>query len=70
MCLQVQLSLIDQRPLTSGLLDLCSKHGVSVLAYGALAGGFLTDCWLGHDLLEQVSVPMSSVATRDGLLHV
>ena len=44
---QVQYSLLDQRPLMSGLVPLCLKHGIKILAYGVLAGGFLTDTWLG-----------------------
>lgn len=43
---QVCFSLLDQRPRT-GLRDLCLKHGVKLLAYGTLAGGFLTERWLG-----------------------
>ena len=31
----------------SGLVDVCVQHGVKILAYGVLAGGFLTDAWLG-----------------------
>ena len=44
---QVQYSLLDCRPLASGLVDICAQHGVKILAYGVLAGGFLTDSWLG-----------------------
>ena len=39
---QVQLSLLDRRPLT-GLADLCRERGVTLLCYGALAGGLLSD---------------------------
>ena len=39
---QVQLSLLDRRPLR-GLADLCRKRGVTLLCYGALAGGLLSD---------------------------
>ena len=39
---QVQLSLLDRRPL-NGLTELCAERGVTVLAYGALAGGLLSD---------------------------
>ena len=39
---QVQLSLLDRRPL-QGLTELCRERGVAVLAYGALAGGLLSD---------------------------
>jgi aryl-alcohol dehydrogenase-like predicted oxidoreductase len=45
--LQVQLSLLDRRPIDSGLLSYCVLNDISVLAYGVLAGGFLTDEWIG-----------------------
>lgn len=32
--------------MTSGLVALCAQHNVGILAYGVLAGGFLTDAWL------------------------
>ena len=43
---QVQYSLLDRRA-AGAMADLCRRHGVSLLAYGALAGGFLSDRWLG-----------------------
>ena len=39
---QVQFSLLDRRPL-KGLVELCRERGVTVFAYGALAGGLLSD---------------------------
>lgn len=39
---QVQLSLLDRRPL-KGLTELCRERGIAVLAYGSLAGGLLSD---------------------------
>lgn len=43
---QVPFSLIDQRP-RGDFVDLCRQHNMSILAYGTLAGGFLTYRWLG-----------------------
>ena len=43
---QVQYSVLDQRP-ASGLAALCAEHGVWLLCYGSVAGGFLSDRWLG-----------------------
>ncbi len=43
---QVQYSLLDRRP-ENGLVDLCQRRGVKLLAYGTLAGGLLTDRWRG-----------------------
>lgn len=45
---QVQLSLLDRRPVGQ-LSTLCEERGVSLLCYGTLAGGLLTDRWLGAD---------------------
>ncbi|KAJ7113221.1 NADP-dependent oxidoreductase domain-containing protein [Mycena epipterygia] len=44
---QVQFSLIDTRPL-HGMADVCMAHGVKLLTYGTLCGGFLADKWLGE----------------------
>ena len=44
---QTQYSLLDARP-EAGLLDLCRGRGIDQLCYGSLAGGFLSDHWLGR----------------------
>src|SRR4029453_13489118 len=43
---QVSYSLLDQRA-ARGLGPFCREHGVHLLAYGTLAGGWLTERWLG-----------------------
>ncbi len=43
---QVQCSLLDRRALKA-MAALCDARGVALLAYGALAGGFLHERWLG-----------------------
>lgn len=45
---QICFSLLDQRARTNGMLELCAQHGVTVLAFGTLAGGFLTERWLAQ----------------------
>ncbi len=45
---QVCFSLIDQRP-TLDMIPLCEKHGVKILAYGTIAGGFLDETWLDRE---------------------
>ena len=45
---QVQYSLLDRRPVTS-MVDACRARGISLLCYGTLAGGFLSDRWLGGE---------------------
>jgi aryl-alcohol dehydrogenase-like predicted oxidoreductase len=44
--MQAQYSLIDWRPERS-LAALCEVHRVGLLCYGSVAGGFLSDRWLG-----------------------
>ena len=46
---QIQYSLVDARPETSGHVDLCLKHGIKLTCYGVLAGGFISERWLGKD---------------------
>lgn len=43
---QVQYSLLDRR-VESGLGQLCREHGIHLLCYGSLAGGFLSERWIG-----------------------
>lgn len=44
---QVSFSLLDRRA-AGPLRDVCKQHGVKLLTYGTLCGGFLTDRWLGR----------------------
>ncbi len=43
---QVQCSLLDRRAL-GAMATLCTERGVGLLSYGALAGGFFHERWLG-----------------------
>ncbi len=45
---QVCFSLLDQRARSNGMTELCEEHGITLLAFGTLAGGFLTERWLGQ----------------------
>lgn len=44
---QVSFSLLDQRA-AAGLAPYCAVSGVRLLAYGTVAGGWLTEKWLGQ----------------------
>ncbi len=44
--LQVQYSLLDHRP-GKQLISLCSKNNIHLLCYGTVAGGFISEHWLG-----------------------
>jgi aryl-alcohol dehydrogenase-like predicted oxidoreductase len=43
---QLQWSVFDQRP-EHGLADFCRAHGIALLCYGTIAGGFVDERWLG-----------------------
>jgi aryl-alcohol dehydrogenase-like predicted oxidoreductase len=43
---QLQYSVVDHRP-EHGLAAFCSAHGIALLCYGTLAGGFISERWLG-----------------------
>ncbi len=42
---QLQYSLLDARP-ESGMVQYCQAHGIALLCYGTVAGGFLSERWL------------------------
>jgi len=42
---QVQYSVLDRRP--AATTSFCEAHSIGLLCYGALAGGFLSERWLG-----------------------
>jgi aryl-alcohol dehydrogenase-like predicted oxidoreductase/enamine deaminase RidA (YjgF/YER057c/UK114 family) len=44
---QVCFSLLDRRA-AGAMSDVCRRRGVRLLAYGTLAGGWLSDRWLGR----------------------
>ncbi len=44
---QVQYSLVDRRP-ENRMAAWCKAHGVTLLAYGTLLGGLLSERWLGR----------------------
>ena len=44
---QVCFSLLDQRA-SKAMSDLCLLHGVKLLAFGTVGGGFLTERWLNQ----------------------
>ncbi len=50
---QVVCSLLDRR-FTGPLAETCARHGVRLLAYGTVCGGFLSGSWLGRPEPEDV----------------
>lgn len=43
---QVQYSIVDQRPQVK-MASFCKKHGIKLLCYGTLLGGFFSEKYLG-----------------------
>lgn len=44
---QIQYSIVDDRPERSGHIDFCLRHGIKLTCYGVVAGGFISERWLG-----------------------
>jgi aryl-alcohol dehydrogenase-like predicted oxidoreductase len=44
---QLQYSVIDQRP-KGAMVGFCQERGIALLCYGTVAGGFLSERWLGR----------------------
>ena len=42
---QVQYSVVDRRP-ENGMVDFCRGHGISLLCYGGVGGGFFSERYL------------------------
>lgn len=63
---QVCLSVIDPRALGE-MSELCMQSDVRLLAYGTLAGGFLSNKWLNKD--EPASVPDWSKMKYQRFIH-
>jgi aryl-alcohol dehydrogenase-like predicted oxidoreductase len=60
---QLQYSLLDDRP-EHGMVELCRARGIALLAYGTVAGGFLSDRWRGEPSPAEPLVNRSLVKYR------
>jgi aryl-alcohol dehydrogenase-like predicted oxidoreductase len=45
--MQAQYSLLDERP-RNGMVELCHGRNIAVICYGTVAGGFLSERWVGR----------------------
>lgn len=50
---QTQYSVLDRRP-EKAMVDFCRRNDVKLLCYGSLAGGFLSERWLGQPAPEKL----------------
>lgn len=62
---QLQYSLLDGRP-EGGMIETCRSLGISLLCYGTVAGGFLSDRWLGQP--EPTATPQNRSLTKYKLI--
>lgn len=44
---QVQISALDRRPVQSGMSDWCAENDISLIAFGTVGSGILSDRYLG-----------------------
>lgn len=58
---QVQFSLIDRRPLVN-MVEFCQQNNIQLLAYGTLAGGLLSEQYLGQS--EPNSMVLKTASLR------
>ncbi|MEI8296789.1 MAG: aldo/keto reductase [Pseudomonadota bacterium] len=54
---QLQYSLLDARP-AQAMVGFCQQHGIGLLCYGTVLGGFLSERWLG------AAEPVGELANR------
>jgi len=58
---QVQYSIIDRRPEVK-MVQFCMKHNISLLAYGTLCGGLMSERWLGK--IQPSTVELGTLSLR------
>ncbi len=58
---QVQLSCLDQRPVQSGMADWCADNDVSLIAFGTVGSGILSEKYLGRGSPSQEEKNTSSM---------
>ena len=58
---RVSYSLLDQRA-RGGMTDLCLEHDIKLLVFGTVAGGLLTERWLGAQRPELEDLTTSAEA--------
>ena len=66
---QVQYSLLDRRPQT-GMMDYAKEHGLRLAAFGTVAGGWLSDRFLGAPRPSAAEAKAHSVSMRMYRAHL
>lgn len=63
-CVQVNLSLVDRRPIDSGLVSAAADRNVALLAHGCLCGGLISDSWLDKPSPDVSDLPPGQASNR------
>jgi aryl-alcohol dehydrogenase-like predicted oxidoreductase len=58
---QVQLSALDRRPVQSGMAEWCSENKVSLIAFGTVGSGILSNRYLGKPAPTQEELNTASM---------
>jgi aryl-alcohol dehydrogenase-like predicted oxidoreductase len=58
---QVQYSCLDQRPVQSGMADYCAENDISLIAFGTVGSGILSEKYLGRGAPSQEEKNTSSM---------
>ena len=58
---QVQLSALDRRPVQSGMADWCAEQQISLIAFGTIGSGILSDLYLGKPAPTQAQKNTASM---------
>ena len=58
---QIQFSIIDRRPEVK-MISFCKEHDISLLAYGSICGGLLSERYLGR--AEPSSIELDTLSLR------
>lgn len=64
---QLCYSIVDTRP-REEMEEFCVKHGIKILAYGALCGGFLSDRYVGLPEPTKVALDTPSLVKYKSLI--
>jgi aryl-alcohol dehydrogenase-like predicted oxidoreductase len=66
---QVQYSILDQRP-SKLMAPFFAKHGIKILSYGTLLGGFFSEGYLGVDEPHRGDLTTSSLQKYKNMIDV
>lgn len=66
---QVQYSLIDRRP-EAAMARFCAEHGITLLAYGTVLGGLLSETYIGRPQPHRGELSTASLQKYSNMIDV